>query len=170
MFGQDPCRNSVGSLSVAPPIKQIETMVAQHLDTRKSRCTPPRVHDAIEVYQNSFRYKLTTPPCNQQVTVVIVGLVLWTVSKRKTYGLRNLKRWESQEELWSALDIRPHLASTEEDLLSTTHHNSFTSYSPSSSLHRANMPGIRSTACALAALAVHLCNAKDWEGPAYDQL
>jgi hypothetical protein len=110
------------------------------------------------------------PPCNQQATVVIAGLVLWTVSKWKTYGFRNLKSWESQEELRSGLDIRPDLASTEGDLLSTTHHNSFTSYNSSSSLHKANMPSIRSTACALTALAVHLCNAKDWEGLAYNNL
>jgi hypothetical protein len=32
------------------------------------------------------------------------------------------------------------------------------------------MPSIRSTTCALAALAAHLCNAKDWESPAYNNL
>ena len=38
----------------------------------------------------STRYdaNVPTPPCNQQATVVIAGLVSWAASKRKTYSLR----------------------------------------------------------------------------------
>ena len=51
-------------------------------------------------------------------------------------------------------------------------HNSLQSvhFSQSPSLLKANMPFIRSTTFALAALAANLCNAKDWDSPAYNYL
>jgi hypothetical protein len=46
-FGRYPCQDVVGLLSVASPIKQIESMIARNLDGREPRTKPPRVHGVL---------------------------------------------------------------------------------------------------------------------------